>query len=95
MPAQQIEITVEMESGDTWDVVGDQRDLAKWEVQDFHDPSRLITMTRFIAWSASLRQQKTKLSWEKFNAQCVEARDMSPEDEDLDPTKPDQSGDNS
>lgn len=91
MPAIQFEIRVEMEDGNTWNVKGDQRDLAKYEVQPFYNPELRMTMTRFIAWSASVRNGLTKLKWPEFDAQCVEAGDVDDEDTELDPTKTDRS----
>ncbi len=94
MPAVQFHIEVEMEGAETYTLVADQRDLAKYEVQDFYDPlvGRRHTSMRFLAWSASVRQGRTKLPWEKFNEQCIEARDpKEDEPEELDPTNQDQS----
>lgn len=89
MPRFQQEIDVEMDDGQTWSVVADQRDLARYEVQDFYNPARLFTGVRFLAWSASHRAGKTKLSWVPFNASCIEAGD--PSGDDVDPTEPDSS----
>jgi hypothetical protein len=86
MPAMQIRASVEMDGGEKWTVVADQRDVAKYEAQDFYDPGKRITMTRFIAWTASRRQGLTKLSWPAFDAVCVEASDPEDEDTELDPT---------
>lgn len=86
MPRFEQTIAVEMEDGTSYEVVADQRDLARYEVQDFYNPSRLITAVRFLAYSASLRARKTELAWPKFNAACVSAGD--PDGEPVDPTQP-------
>jgi hypothetical protein len=88
MPAFKQRIAVEMEDGSTWEAVADQRDLARYEVQPFYDPDRIHTMLRFLAWSASYRAKQTPLSWDLFNASCVEAGD--PVEVSVDPTQPGQ-----
>ena len=100
------ELHVDMEDGGSWDVVADQRDIAKWEVQPFGwpigrligpdgegDPSAVsLTFLRWLAWSASSRQQYTKLGWPEFNDVCVdvaELEDQAPDAVDaLDPGQP-------
>ncbi|SIQ07276.1 hypothetical protein [Micromonospora avicenniae] len=86
MPSLLFELRVEMEDGTTYDVVADQRDAAKFEVQDFGCSisaidSRLATAFRYMAWSAMTRRGETKLSWKDFDAQCIEVIDM-PEPEE-------------
>lgn len=76
MASLRFELTVELEDGSTYDVVADQRDMARWEVQDFGGPvadwkAKTFTFQRFIAWSSATRQQLTKLTWPEFDAQCV------------------------
>lgn len=95
MPAIQFEIEVQMEGGEQFTVVADQRDLARYEVQPFYSLARRMTMMRFLGWSASYRQGRTKLPWEKFDEQCVEAGDPAEEDTVLDPTQPVHTGENS
>jgi hypothetical protein len=85
------ELTVEMDGGETFQVVADQRDIARWEVQPFgwpfapdaegRMPAMSMTMFRFLGWSASTRRQLTKLTWEQFGAQCIEAMPLGDEDE--------------
>lgn len=84
--ALRFELRAEMEDGVTHDVVADQRDVAKFEVQDFGCSStelmsRAATAYRFMAWSALTRQGVVKLKWPEFDAQCVEVIDM-PDDEE-------------
>lgn len=95
MPLTQISIEVVLEGGETWTVIADQRDVAKYELQEFFASNRLNTMTRFLAWAAGSRQGKTELSWPKFNAACIEAGDPEKAAPELDPTQPDPSGDSS
>jgi hypothetical protein len=92
MPAIRTELEIEMEDGETYRVVADQRDFARWEGQDFYDPDRKNMMTRFIGWSAAKRQGKTRLPWEPFNIECVQVGSApDAEDDDVDPTQMDQS----
>jgi hypothetical protein len=79
---------VEMDDGETYVITADQRDVSKFEMEDFFT-TRRHTMLRYLAWAASSRQKKTKLSWEEFNEQCVEVGDVKPDDEALDPGLPD------
>lgn len=78
-------LTVELEDGKTWDVVADQRDAAAWEVQSFGCSTALagtkgMAFGRFLAWSASKRQDLTKLDWAKFDRQCIEVTDQKVEE---------------
>lgn len=103
MPSRMLlEFTVEMEDGTTTDVVADQRDICKWEAQDFGCPweaipsrTPLLAM-RWIAWSALTRRELTDLKWPDFDAQCVEVRDFEGTGEvqarQADPTNPAPSG---
>ncbi|MBM0274134.1 hypothetical protein [Micromonospora tarensis] len=84
--ATTFELRVEMEDGTTHDVVADQRDVARFEVQEFGCSSvdmmsRISTAYRFMAWSVLTRRGETKLTWPKFDATCVEVIDM-PDDEE-------------
>lgn len=88
MAAIRFDLEVEMEGGETYAVVADQRDVSKFEMEDFYTP-RKHTMARYLAWAASRRQGLTKLRWDDFNGQCVEVGDVKPEDEPLDPGLPD------
>lgn len=68
----------------TWTVITDQRDLAKWEVQPGGRVIRGgddVTMTamRYLAWSASTRQQLTTLTLAQWADLCIECM---PPDED-------------
>lgn len=83
------EYTVQLEDGDPIDVVADQRDVARFEVQPFgcawsEVSGRLHTAMRFTAWSAMFRQGMTKLSWAKFDEQCIEVTDLKRPDDDED-----------
>lgn len=80
MPSILIEIRAEMEDGTVHDVVADQRDVAKWEVQDFgcsfaEIDTRPMMALRWLAWCALSRRGETKLAWPEFDAQCIEAGD--------------------
>jgi len=82
------ELRAEMEDGTTYDVVADQRDVAKFEVQDFGCSamelgSRMATAYRYMAWSALTRRGEIKLKWLEFDAQCVEVSDMPDEESAL------------
>ncbi len=90
MPAIKFPIAVEMEGGETWTVTADQRDLAKYELQEFYSSARVMTTTRYLAYAASIRQGLTKLTWPKFDAACIYAGDVVEEAEpNVDPGMPD------
>ena len=86
MPSMIMELNVELEDGSTYQVVADQRDIAKWEIQPFGFPAAQMedrmsmSMLRFLAWSAMTRQQLTALKWDAFNDQCVEAVPLDDEE---------------
>lgn len=83
-----LQVEVEGDDGSTYLVVADQRDVSRFEQTDFYTP-RKHTMMRFLAWAASVRQGITSLSWDDFDARCVEVGDVKPEAEPLDPGRPD------
>ena len=83
--ATTFELRAEMEDGTTYDVVADQRDVAKFEVQDFGCSardmlSRIATAYRYLAWSALTRRGEIKTPWQEFDAQCVEVTDTPDEE---------------
>lgn len=97
MPSILIELRAEMEDGPTYDVVADQRDVAKWEIQDFGCPfsdidTRSMLALRWLAWSALSRRGLIDLKWDEFDAQCIEAGDPGGGDvvevQAADPTNP-------
>lgn len=90
MAVSRIPLHVEMEDGSEYDVVIDQRDVAKWELQSFYDDDRTTLRQRYVAYAASVRGKLTDLSWPKFNDACVEVIDGRGKAEDVDPTQPDQ-----
>ncbi|SCF06583.1 hypothetical protein [Micromonospora mirobrigensis] len=82
-----VELHAEMEDGTEHDVVADQRDVAKWEIQDFGCPfdnihTRPLLAYRWLAWSAMSRRGLTSLKWDEFDAQCIEVRDQDHDEED-------------
>jgi hypothetical protein len=89
MASLTFELDVEMDDGATYQVVADQRDIARWEVQPFGWPivkvedHASMSFFRFLGWSAMFRQQLTTLKWEQFNDTCVE---VLPADDDEDGT---------
>lgn len=88
----QTKYKVTMEDGSTYEVVSDQRDVAKWEVQPFGTPwseaaTRLFTYSRFRAWSAARRAKKYVGTWEEFGEECV-AVDGVEEEAAPDPGQP-------
>jgi len=95
MATMLFELDVEMEDGEKYVIVADQRDVARWEVQPFGWPVSKIedkagmSFFRFLAWSASVRQQKTKEPYETWSDRCIEV--MPVDDEES--TTPDDAGD--
>ena len=82
MPSQLFEMLVRMDDGSEHEVVGDQRDLAKWEVQDFAG-DRPVLQVRFLAWSALSRHGVYRQPWERFNnVDCVEVVDRDEAQQD-------------
>lgn len=91
MPRLQMELRAELEGGRTLDVVADQRDVARWEVQPFGCAmsewgARINTAYRFLAWSAATRGQllAPPMTWEQFDAACIEVADPPAGDGDQD-----------
>lgn len=87
MPSLRFELHIELDSGEEYDVVSDQRDIARWEVQDFGWPivkiedQASMQFFRFIGWSAALRQGLTTLPWSKFDEVLVEAMPVDDEED--------------
>ncbi len=68
-------MTVELDSGETYDVSIDQRDFAALEAAGIADGAQ-TTKVRYVAWNASKRTGRYTGSWEQFNTHdCVEAAD--------------------
>ena len=91
------ELSVLMDDGAEHQVVADQRDIARWEVQPFGWPiikleeQASMMFFRFIGFSAMIRQRLTTATWDEFNEHCVEV--MPVDDEDGEGTVPDDAGD--
>lgn len=83
-----LNFAVEMEGGERWEVVGDQRDVARYEQQSFYDPDKRVTAARFMAYTASVRAGKTRLSWPQFDDKCIEVGDPDGGTVEVDPTRP-------
>jgi hypothetical protein len=90
------EFAVEMDDGETFQVVADQRDVARFEVQPFGFPFGMeieqnmgMNTFRYLAWSAAFRQQLTRLDWPAFSDRCVEV--LPPDDEEASPVPADAS----
>lgn len=86
MATMLLEINAEMESGEVYKVVADQRDIAKWEIQEFGCPfpeleSRSMLGMRWLAWHALHRMQRVTMTWSAFDALCIEAGPPTEEDE--------------
>lgn len=88
MGALKFDLQVELEGGHVYTVVADQRDVARFETEDFYTP-RKHSFLRYVAWAASVRQGLTDFRWVDFNQVCVEVGDIKPEAEPLDPGQPD------
>lgn len=75
MARTRIELQAELEDGKLLLCVADQRDIARWEVQEEAQlkPQPAITRLRFLAYSALHRQQLFTGSWADFQEQCLEA----------------------
>lgn len=90
MAQMTIELEVLVEGFEPYLVVADQRDFARWEAQPFGGPissfasAPSLMCLRFLAWSASFRQQRTLAQWDEFDAALVEAMPAGDDDEDGD-----------
>lgn len=98
---ERYEFTVVMEDGDTWQVVADQRDMAKWEVQPFGCSTQLaptqslVLWVRYLAWSGSVRHRHTVMTWEQWQDRCLDVTEVEEPggaDDASDPGQPDTSG---
>lgn len=81
MGKQRYPLHVELESGEEWDVTADQRDVARWEIQPFggavlEASAKYNTFARFLAWSASTRNETTALTWDAFDKAAVEVAEL-------------------
>lgn len=89
MATMLFELDVELEGGTSYVVVADQRDVARWEIQPFGwpvtqiDEKASITLFRFLAWSASVRQQRTTEAWDAWSAKCIEVMPVEDEESEL------------
>ena len=84
MPTLTFPLHVELEDGDTFDVVADQRDCVRWERHPdggaMTDDSKYMQMMRFLAWSVMQRTGLTDLKWPQFDKQLVEAAPVDGEE---------------
>jgi hypothetical protein len=76
------DLHVELDDGTEYDVRADQRDVAKWEMQPFGSSFFQVgfkphAFMRYVAWSGARRAEQTTLSWDQFDAQCVEVSDRT------------------
>lgn len=89
MATMLFELTVELEGADPYVIVADQRDVARWEVQPFGWPvgqlNERVSMVffRFLAWSASARQGRTKEAFDPWSDVCVEVMPVEDEESEL------------
>jgi hypothetical protein len=83
-------MVVLMEDDQTLNVYADQRDAAAFERSEFYTDNGAHTRIRFMAWNALRRTGQTKLSWPKFDDQCIDAFPDNGEEEEVDPTQKDQ-----
>jgi hypothetical protein len=89
MATMLFELDVEMDGQPPYTVVADQRDVARWEIQSFGWPivkmedNVSMLFFRFLAWSASTRQQLTSEGWEPWSARCLEVMPVDAEGSDV------------
>ena len=62
----QIRLAVELDAGEKYTVVADQRDLAALEAQDGILNTN-FTRARFLAWRAAKRTKRYTGTWEAWN----------------------------
>ena len=79
---------------DPYTIVADQRDIAAWELEPFGcavalSAHKIYSFTRYLAWHASKRINKTKLAWSKWSDVCVDVTSADVEDDESgDPGRP-------
>ncbi len=80
MAAAKLDLVVTMEDGAELTAAVDQRDYARWEVQEEAQLERIpaLTRLRFLAFSALTRTQKLACSWPEFGQTCVNV-EVAPE----------------
>jgi hypothetical protein len=71
MTRSELAFEARMDDGTEHQVVVDQRDFAKWEVQPFRDEETPHTKLRFLTWSAMSRQGLTSAKWPEFNERLL------------------------
>ncbi len=83
MPRTQFRLQVELDSGETYIVVADQRDLAAVEARDdVADTS--FTRIRYMAWNAARRAKRYTGTWEKWNS--TDCAEVDPADDEVEGT---------
>jgi hypothetical protein len=92
MAALKYNLLVQLEGEpEPYPIVADQRDIAAWELEPFGcavalSTHKIYSFTRYLAWHASKRINKTKLSWQKWSDVCVDVTSADlEEDESGDP----------
>ena len=89
MATMLFQLTVEIEGADPYVIVADQRDVARWEVQPFGWPVSQIAeragmlFFRYLAWSASTRQGRTKEAFDPWSDLCIEVLPVDDEESEL------------
>jgi hypothetical protein len=88
-------LSAELEGEEPYEITADQRDIAAWELEPFGcavalSGHKIYSFTRYLAWHASKRINKTKLSWQKWSDVCVNVTslDLEEGDESGDPGQP-------
>jgi aryl carrier-like protein len=87
---KQQKFVVMMEDESTYEPLVDQRDAVAFERSNLYTENGIHTRLRYMAWNAMRRTQEMKLSFDKFNEQCIDAWPEKEETEDVDPTQMDQ-----
>lgn len=70
-----LDVLAIMEDATRYEGVVDQRDIAAWETTPMGETLNLFsqTGTRWVTWHALKRTKTIDLTWEAFDAKCVEA----------------------
>jgi hypothetical protein len=87
MAALQYHLIVKLEDAEPYEITADQRDIAAWELEPFGcavamSATRIYSFTRYLAWHASRRINKTKLEFRKWSDLCVNVDSADAEDDD-------------
>lgn len=89
-PVIRIPCTLHLDSGETWEVTADQRDMETAEQtlgrKGLTTTDNPVTFARCLSWAAARREGRTTKPWADFTTDLIEADTAAPDP--VDPTPP-------